>query len=259
MANLSSIVRSQNHLGDQIHVAFENTSFQNSSTWTRHTLGGSLQYMNMKGGAFGEFALTLTTVRSGFDCEAKVRGFSNMNAQSEIPIYGNVVHATNNSGTSVSRRWVGRWPYVAVESRGNTSGAGMGLKLEAWMGNPVEKITEPEQIGYKWMGTGAGLTLAVPDLDKEISLLGAKEVTVQLTPGTVAAGAATFTLDVLTSPDNVNWDTASYVTLISAQAKSTTQSKPLSTDARFVKFRLTVGTANMATNESCTMIVLVKY
>ena len=259
MTNMSSMSRSANALGDQIHVVFQNTSFANSSTWTRHTMGGTNTYLNMKGGAFGEFALTMTTIRSGFDAEARVRGFTAMNAQSEVPVYGNVVHASNNSGTTVSRRWVGRWPYVAVESHGNVSGPGMNLKFEAWMGQPIEKVSEPDVVLYKWTGTGAGMTLAVPDLDRAVDLLGAKEVTVQNTPGTVAAGAATFTIDVLTSPDNVTWDTASYVTLISVQAKATTLSKPLSVDARYVKFRLTVATANMATDEACNMILSVKY
>jgi hypothetical protein len=245
--------------GNLIHSVFSNTSFKNTSSWTTHTLGGTATYLNMKGGAYSEMAITITTVQSGYYPEARVRGFEAMNAKSEIPVPGAVVHASNNSGTTVNRRWVGRWPFVSVQSRGNVSGGSMDLKFEVWQGTPIETISQPDQITYLWTGTGAGLTLAAPDLDREIDLLGAKEVAVQLAPGAVAAGAATFTLDVLTSPDNVTWDTTSYVTLISAQAKSTVQTKPLSVDARYVKFRLTVATANMATDETCGAIVGVKY
>jgi len=259
MANLSRESQKGSHLGDQLYQKYYNTSFQNSSTWTRHTIGGTNTYVSTRNGAFSEMALTLTTVQSGYEVEGRVRGFTEQNAQSEIPVYGNTVHAHNSSGRSVTRRWVGRWNFIGIETKGNISGPGVNVKLEMWQGKPVDKVNEPDRMDVTWLGSAGALSLSAPSIDKEIDLLGAKEVTIQVDTPTVAAGAATFSLDILTSPDNVIWDDTSYVTLISAQAKDTIVSRPLAVDARYIKLRMTTATANPASGEDTKATVSVKY
>ena len=259
MANLSRESQKGNHLGDQLYSKFFNTSFQNSSTWTRHTIGGTNTYISTRNGAYSELALTLTTIQSGYEVEGRIRGFSAQNAQSEIPVYGNTVHAGNDSGKSVTRRWVGRWNYVGIETKGNVSGPGTDMTFEMWQGKPVDKINEPDRIEVTWLGSAGALSLSAPSIDKVIDLLGAKEATIQVVTPTVAAGAATFSLDILTSPDNVTWDNTTYVTLISAQAKDTIVSRPLSVDARYIKLRETTATANPASGEDTKATVSVKY
>ena len=110
---------------------------------------------------------------------------------------------------------------------------------------------------YTWTGTNSTLTNAAPDTDTAMDVEGLEQVAVQLRPGTVAAGAATFTLGVIGSSDGgLNYDTVTvpFVTPHSAIAKSTNQTKIINVKGlTHIKFILTTATAAMVTTEFCYM------
>lgn len=108
---------------------------------------------------------------------------------------------------------------------------------------------------YTWTGTNSTLTLAAPDTDTAMDVEGLETVAITLRPGSVAAGAATFTLTILGSVDGgLNYDTTTLplVTSHVTQAKSTNQTKPVNVKGlTHIKFRLTTATAAMVTTEFC--------
>lgn len=75
-----------------------------------------------------------------------------------------------------------------------------------------------------------------PDTDGEIDVGGARSITIQFDT-TPAGNVSTDTdLNIITSPDNINWDTEPYATLTS-QADADIQTFALTPGINFIKLR----------------------